>query len=247
MTLILDCIARDAVFQVSDRRLTDAYGGTVVDDQSNKAVVVDGRIVFGYTGLAIINGQRTDQWLAQVIADGPTQDMSAVANRIRDKATAAFSRLRCPTILKRHAFRGTGWFRLKNEDEPSPGLITVHNLFDHETGNLLDQPLPEFKVHSYFPAELRGGCLIRNVGIDPSPVERSTIFRLVSKCCKNKHATRGAVLQALIRSVQLVIPRSLLRGQSFLVPSGVWRTRGTRQLERERTVRGQSTTTLSFP
>ena len=52
MTLILDCIARDAVFQVSDRRLTGAYGGTAVDDQSNKAVVVDGRIVFGYTGLA---------------------------------------------------------------------------------------------------------------------------------------------------------------------------------------------------
>lgn len=59
MTLILDCIARDAVFQVSDRRLTDAYGGTVVDDQSNKAVVVDGRVVFGYTGLATIDGQRT--------------------------------------------------------------------------------------------------------------------------------------------------------------------------------------------
>jgi hypothetical protein len=48
-------------------------------------------------------------------------------------------------------------------------------------------------------------------------------------------------------TLQLVIPRSLLRGQSFLVPSGGWRTRGTRQLERERTVRGKSTTTLSFP
>lgn len=50
-----------------------------------------------------------------------------------------------------------------------------------------------------------------------------------------------------ITLIQLVIPRSLLRGQSFLVPSGVWRTRGTMQSERERTVRGKSTTTLSFP
>ena len=32
-----------------------------------------------------------------------------------------------------------------------------------------------------------------------------------------------------IRNIQLAIPRSLLRGQSFLVPSGGWRTRGTRQ------------------
>jgi len=45
----------------------------------------------------------------------------------------------------------------------------------------------------------------------------------------------------------LVIPRSLLRGQSFLVPSGAWQTRGRRPSERERTVRGKSTTVLSFP
>ena len=50
------------------------------------------------------------------------------------------------------------------------------------------------------------------------------------------------------RVIELVIPRSfLLRGQSFLVPSGVWRTRGTRQSERERTGRGKSITILSFP
>ena len=48
-------------------------------------------------------------------------------------------------------------------------------------------------------------------------------------------------------SIQLVIPRSLLRGQSVLVPSGVWRSRGTQQSERERAVRGKSTPTLSFP
>ena len=53
--------------------------------------------------------------------------------------------------------------------------------------------------------------------------------------------------QILNHFLQLVIPRSLLRGQSFLVPSGVWRTRGMMQSERERTVRGKSTTTLSFP
>ena len=128
--------------------------------------------------------------------------MVTVANRIREKATAAFSRLRCPTSFKRHAFRGTGWFRPKNEEELSPGLITVHNFFDHDTGDLLSQPLPEFKVHSHFPTELRDGCSIHNVGVTPSLAERSAIFRLVSKCCKNRHATRGAVLHALIRSVQ---------------------------------------------
>jgi uncharacterized protein involved in outer membrane biogenesis len=49
-----------------------------------------------------------------------------------------------------------------------------------------------------------------------------------------------------LEPIQLVIPRSLLRGQSLQVPSGVWRARRTRQSERERTVRGKSTTILSF-
>ena len=54
-------------------------------------------------------------------------------------------------------------------------------------------------------------------------------------------------MQSADQFLELVIPRSLLRGQSILVPSGVWRTRGMMQSERERTVRGKSTTTLTFP
>ena len=56
------------------------------------------------------------------------------------------------------------------------------------------------------------------------------------------------VIQLYMRELlQLVIPCCLLRGQSFLVLSGAWRTRGTMQSERERTVRGNSTTILCFP
>ncbi|GKS58195.1 hypothetical protein YTPLAS18_17220 [Nitrospira sp.] len=200
MTLILDCFARDAAFQVSDRRLTDIHGNAV-DDETNKAVVVDGRVVFGYTGLAQIEGERTDVWLAHVIAGGPTNNMRVVADRICHRATSAFQRLRCPIQFKRHAFRGTGWFRLKDEDWFSPGLITVHNYFDHNTGDPLPEPLGDFKVSSYFPTKLPGGCFIRNVGVTPSPAERAAIVKLVRKCAKNKNATRGAVLNALIQSV----------------------------------------------
>jgi len=201
MTIVVDCFAKDAAFQVSDRRLTDLHG-KIFDDQRNKAVIVNGRLVFSYTGLAHIDGQRTDLWLAKAIAECATSDMSAVANHVRDKATVALSKIHCPSQFKRHAFRGTGWFRLKDEGWLSPGLITIHNSFDHTTGAFLDYPLPEFKVASFFPTELRGSCYMKNVGVTPTPAERATIFRLIRKCSKNPNATRGAVLHGLIRAVQ---------------------------------------------
>ncbi|HWF59634.1 MAG TPA: DUF72 domain-containing protein [Nitrospira sp.] len=45
---------------------------------------------------------------------------------------------------------------------------------------------------------------------------------------------------------ELVIPRSLLRGSSSLVPSGTWLTRETRRSEKGHTVHGKSITTLCF-
>ena len=75
MTMLLACLTDELVYQVSDRRLTDvASSNVVVDDESNKAVVVDGRMVFTYTGLAKIGSERTDLWLARVIGDGRTDD-----------------------------------------------------------------------------------------------------------------------------------------------------------------------------
>jgi CheY-like chemotaxis protein len=47
-------------------------------------------------------------------------------------------------------------------------------------------------------------------------------------------------------AVELVIPRSLLRGSGSLVPSGAWRIRGTMRFARGRTVHGKSTTILCF-
>jgi hypothetical protein len=36
----------------------------VKDDESNKAVLIDGRMAYGYTGIAEVGGIRTDDWLA---------------------------------------------------------------------------------------------------------------------------------------------------------------------------------------
>ena len=79
---------------------------------------------------------------------------------------------------------------------------------------------------------------------------RKGFFKLLeSKAVDIEEVRKTLLYEQELRQLQveLVIPRSLLRGQWFLVPSGVWRTRGTRRSERERTVGGNSTTPLSFP
>jgi hypothetical protein len=66
MTLVLTCLTARNVYQVSDRRLTRISNPEeIMDDERNKAVFV-GRVSFGYTGLAEIGKERTDNWLARV-------------------------------------------------------------------------------------------------------------------------------------------------------------------------------------
>ena len=58
MTLILNCLTQEYLFQVSDRRLVSLPTYKVEDDNANKSIYFAGRISFGYTGLAEIEGKK---------------------------------------------------------------------------------------------------------------------------------------------------------------------------------------------
>jgi hypothetical protein len=217
MTLILACLTPRAVYQVSDRRLTRPWNANaIVDDESNKNVFL-GRFSFGYTGLAFLGQERTDLWLARVISEGPVLDMAVVAERIRVKATAAF--LPLPRISRRHAFQGVGWLRLKGEQHLSPGLITVHNGIDEQTGSWLREALPEFRTSVQFPSSFPGGCILNSVGVTPTPQEKDAIVRLVRKCVKHRRSTPAAVVKSLIISVRWLNGRHPRIGNSILALS----------------------------
>lgn len=64
MTLILSCLTRDYVVQVSDRRVV-ATDGSWREDRANKAVFFCGHSSFSYTGIARLEGLPTDEWLTQ--------------------------------------------------------------------------------------------------------------------------------------------------------------------------------------
>jgi hypothetical protein len=110
MTLILTLVSTNKIVQVSDRRLT--LNGKVCDSNANKLVCVgydDARFSVGYTGVAEIDGQRTDYWLVdqiESIFSSGHRDVLTVYKELADKATSAVSRLRYKGRLVHQRHRG---------------------------------------------------------------------------------------------------------------------------------------------
>lgn len=70
MTLIVSAATRRAAYQVADAQLTLSPTGTVADDLAPKTVIVlchDAKLIISYSGLASLDGLRTDRWLAQLL------------------------------------------------------------------------------------------------------------------------------------------------------------------------------------
>ena len=216
MTLILTCLTETAVFQVSDRRLTQ-FGApqNVLDDETNKSIFVDGRMCFGYTGVSQIGTEKTDDWFVRVATTASTHDMAALAESIRGEATRAFAASPAPPRFKFHAFQGAGWLRLPSQEHFQAAFITIHNGIDFQTGGWLATPMDAFQTQC-FRARLRGGIDIASVGTYITPDERSLICRMMTKPVRHKRATALAVPETLVRVVRWLADRHNTIGKSLM-------------------------------
>ena len=208
MTLILSCINKDTIYQISDRRLIQLQEPySVVDDESNKAVLLDGRIAFGYTGLASLGGVRTDEWLMKVLLEGSNEDFGLTIDRIKSRANSEFHKLNIPKQFKRHAFQAVGWFRMKTKGVYKPGIVTIHNALDHNTGNWLPEARPEFSVDARIRGKKDPKLIIRSVGVNPTNKENEVIFRNMRKISKHSSTNIGTVENAFISSLRWLSSR----------------------------------------
>jgi len=134
MTLILSLATRDYIVQVSDRRLTIGSGtrvGKVVDDDSNKATLFCSRMSFAYTGLADVDGKRTDKWMVDVLSKVKNDSLSDACHELVSAANAAFANIRNKKI-KRQAFVGIGWTRSGPHEPFKPIICNVTNALNDE-------------------------------------------------------------------------------------------------------------------
>jgi hypothetical protein len=134
MTLILTCLIRDAVVQVSDRRLV-YRDGSLADDFSNKATVYCGHITFAYAGLAQLgrpapDGQpHTDWWLMETLGPQQRRPREAFADVAREAAVEV-ARLGVSGDIRRTAFVGAGWAKDRGTEAYRPLLVTISNYTD---------------------------------------------------------------------------------------------------------------------
>jgi hypothetical protein len=151
MTLVLSVLTQSCVYQVSDRRLIwRNRAGQIADqeDERNKAVLYNRRLVFAYSGQAEVGDERqTDTWLAATLAKWETDHRSPQTGDQRDAllylakaANREFERRRLRG--RRQAFVAVGWARFADAeavDDFRPYFAAVSNFMDEE-GRLLRHP-----------------------------------------------------------------------------------------------------------
>jgi len=118
VTYILSCVTEDVVYQVSDRLFTSFAPPYSVVEESNKAVLYENRMVFGYSGISHVGADRTDEWLARIVSAQPTDDLQGFLRGIAQQATVAFRQMPIPNAKKRHAFSIVGWIPVNDGDNP---------------------------------------------------------------------------------------------------------------------------------
>ncbi len=136
MTLIITILSNNKVVQVSDTRLT--LNGRVHDAHAIKAVSVacaDAQFCIGYTGVAEIEGQRTDHWLVEQVAaifDSGYHGIRAVQWELGERAEQAMPRLRYKGMRVKRESRAlqlvmAGYHHSENGPLSRPFVTSISN------------------------------------------------------------------------------------------------------------------------
>ncbi|WP_328532968.1 hypothetical protein OG836_22485 [Micromonospora zamorensis] len=128
MTLIATLATNSVVVQVSDRRISLLHpnGSTELrDDVTNKAVLYENRATLTFTGLAELEDETTDLWIARRLADTP--NLNDGLEKLTNDLTALFRRR--PYRGHSHSIVMTGWKR-NGPVEPTPFSGLVSNQFE---------------------------------------------------------------------------------------------------------------------
>jgi hypothetical protein len=148
MTQILSVMTTDCVLLASDRRVTYGEGpkiGEVADEDTCKLVNLCGTTGIAYSGVGMIRGVPTHQWIAKTLADAACWDAAHASRVLQQNAPAALSNI--PRPLRRHTFLLAGWGLIGMPAALCPYFCLVTNLIE-SSRQVASQPLDTF--NSFF-------------------------------------------------------------------------------------------------
>lgn len=190
MTLILTCLADDYIVQVSDRRLTLASDpAQATSDHTNKAIFLDGRYIFGFTGLAQLSGQRADLWFAakiNTIKDMPLVDRLKGLGRLLPGAIRY-----APPQYRTHAFVGAGFARAGQTAPIEPIAVQLSNFLKRDGRPTWPSDKFDVIIRRIPPGK---DFLVLGAGAELNLSERTVLLRSIRKARR-----AGAGIQSIAR------------------------------------------------
>ncbi len=210
MTLILGGLTERFVILASDRRVVRLSDGSVIDDETNKHVVLCGHFHLGYTGLAEVAGTRTDIWLVETLS---REDPKDYFRALAANATRLFASIRLPDRRKRHAFLAVGWSN-DRDGQLVPLCVVVSNALD-ASGHWSDGPRRAFDIRvSRIPVGERS--LVRWAGAEPTPDDVRRIRRLMRRLTDHSSGPNAAG-RILATYIRMTAARNRTVGNSMLI------------------------------
>ena len=249
MTLVLSCLTRDYLFQVSDRRLVKVFrkGGIeiaeIAEDNANKNVFYFGSIAFSYTGLAEIEGKGTDDWLLDILPESFEQ----TARVIVERATEAFRNINLPSVNKRHAFVGVGWLSNKKGGPVVPTFVSISN-FQGPDGEHLSSAGDKFTAYGWNLPDNKS-FLVFPVG-QPIPTPQFEALQKSIKTAVKRKKGPTAILGCLVAAMRETAQNNDKVGKNFLalcLPKAAAGKQGIANPFVERKIQHEENTFLYFP
>jgi hypothetical protein len=196
MTLILTSVNNNYVTLASDTRLTDK-DGKPVDDNAVKCIKLDcsdGSFLIGYTGIARVNGIKTDHWLVDILTTfkAGNKQIQDVIKHLKQELDKYFSSLKLDAKTKRTTVVVAGW--AYTTDGTVPLVLSVSNCEDAKL-NMLPEARDTFSINiSTRKKEIKSGYMIALNGAELAIDERYFDHRIkrLAKFLRHASSEEGA-------------------------------------------------------
>jgi hypothetical protein len=217
MTLILSLATPDFVMQVADRQVTYLSNGQAKSNYATKMVMLRNQAILSFTGLAELEGESTDVWLARTIFLAPGSDYRSVFDHIRRRADQAIFREQMrgtPAAHRRLAFVGTGFVRTRPAGPLYPFIARISNFL--RGGEVFALPQDTFSVE-FVICDRPGSSGLAAAGVPVHDDDLQRVLRAALRRVKHGASFESitAVLCYLIHAVSgqnQYVGRNLLSG-----------------------------------
>lgn len=208
MTLIITCLTQAFAVQASDRRVT-LIDNSGAEDRANKALFLGWNTTWSYTGLAMLEGIRTDEWIWRRMKNS-TLDLVETSHALATKAQKAVRMAPFPMTMstaerdqaRRLAIIGSGFIGLsRTAKELVPFLMVISN-FHRPPGRWSSTAGKTFSVWLYHPPA-RQPFVLFTAGQQLGPNARKTLVRNV-RIALSKGVGRHGIARILVEAIREV-------------------------------------------